>query len=281
MTITVATSKLIDTLTDALQTADDIVGGIHFATQRAPYKSEPGDTDLLVATSTDRYTIGHTWIPVDGDLIPTVWPVESAKTVLAICKSLGRKGDEHTVDIDATAAPPPEEPTEGEHPGWTVTLSETPALFDSDTEFQFHAHAETRFPTAMVHRALSGLLESKEPPEPSLLTQWGANVLAPLVAVAKRRKQPIRLFRQPLTEAHLVQIGDTWLGVAYPIKPLPGEASEEPSVEPILTPPAGAVDELREAIAEMKASGVTVTVDNPRGAVAQTIADAAAEVGAE
>jgi len=156
MTITVSTAKLIDALTDALQTASNDVGGVHLATHRGPWREEPGNVDLLAFTSTDRYTVGHTWIPVDGQAVPTVWPCESAVTVIQICKSLlSRRGKEHTVDIDSMMAATPPDMKEDENPGWVVTLSETPALFASDTEFQFHAHAEERFPIQNMRRILT------------------------------------------------------------------------------------------------------------------------------
>jgi hypothetical protein len=80
--------------------------------------------DLLAFTSTDRYTVGHTWIPVDGQLVSSVWPCENAVTVLSICKSLlGRRGKEHTVDIDLIRAEPSPDANDDEHPGWVVTLS--------------------------------------------------------------------------------------------------------------------------------------------------------------
>lgn len=273
MTITIATANLIDTLTDALQTGSDVVGGIHLATQRGEYGDEPGVIDLLTATSTDRFVIGHTWIPCDGSMVAQVWPVESAKTVLAICKSLGQKSKEHTVDVDVVQAPPPEDPKEGEHPGWTVTLSETPALFESDTEFQFHAHHESKFPTRMARRFLSGFASEDEVAVlPTQLTQWGAHVLAPLVAVSKRRKSPMKFYRSLSSMVQVVQIGDTWLGAAMPIKALPGESTSAPSIDPVLGDTAG---DLLETLAEMKANGVTVTVDNPKGELGKTIASAA------
>lgn len=272
MTITIETAKLIDTLTDSLQTASDAVGGIHIATQRGDFGDEPGVTDWLTATSTDRYVIGHTWIPCDGNTVGQVWPVESVKTVLAILKSLAQKSKDHTVDVETVTAPMPEDAKLGEHPGWTVTLSETPALFESDTEFQFHAHHEGKFPLAMARRVLAGRAEDENPPASVPLTQWNAHVLAPLVAVSKRRKSPMRFFRSPLSMLHVVQIGETWLGAASPVKPVPGELTTEPTIEAVL---GGAEAELADTLAGMKANGMTVTVDNPKGPVGQTISAAA------
>jgi S-DNA-T family DNA segregation ATPase FtsK/SpoIIIE len=237
MTITIATKKLIDTLTDALQTADNAVGGIHLSTHRGPWRDEPGNVDLLAFTSTDRWTVGHTWIPIDGQSVAAVWPVESAATVLAICKSLlSRRGKDHTVDVDMVRADPPPDVKDDEHPGWVVSVSETPALFASDTEFQFHAHPEGKFPIGNMRRILAPAtelpLEVEESTE-SALTLWSPGVLAPLVAVAKRRNMQMQFFRSPFRSVQVVQIGDTWLGAAMPGTPLPGDHGEQPSIEPV------------------------------------------------
>lgn len=274
MTITVATSKLIDVLTDALQTGDDVVGGIHMSTLRAPYREEPGEVDILAATSTTRYVVGHTWVPINGQVRqPSVWPIESTKLVLAMCKNLARKGEEHTVDIDMVMADPPEDAKEGDHPGWTITISESPALFDSDTEFQFHAHAEDKFPLRTVRRIFNGdpTLQRGDFEE-TPLTLWSAPVMGPLVAVAKRRKMQMQFFRTSYRAVQVVQIGDTWLGAAMPGIALPGEHGVEPSVDPML---GDAGRELWDVLSEMEDNGITVTVDNPKGRMGQDISAAA------
>ncbi|MEU9805471.1 DNA translocase FtsK [Mycobacterium sp. NPDC050853] len=276
MSITVSTSALIDILGDALQTASNTVGGVHLATHRAPYKDEPGDVDLLCATSTTKYVLGHTWIPADGRLTAAVWPVESVKTVKAICESLKKKSKEHTVDIDMAMAEPPEDAKTDEHPGWTVTLSETPTLFDSDTEFQFHAHHESKFPINGVHRMLTGATQPIDDYEETPLTMWSAIVLAPLVAVARGRGMPMRFFRSPVRRLQVVQIGDTWLGAAVPTTPVPGDASDEPTIEPVL----GSDAELAAALKEMAANGITVSVSNPQGEWGKVISDAADKLNA-
>ncbi|GAS98853.1 Gp50 [Mycolicibacterium canariasense] len=273
MTITVATKQLVEVLTDALRTSND--KGVHIATYRAPYKDEPGNVDLLAVTSSTGYVLGHTWIRCDGQLrYPSVWPVSSTASVRAICKSLAKKGDknnEHTVDIDMVMADLPDDAEPGDHPGWTVTLSETPALFDSDTEFQFHASDESVFPINTVRRLLAGGAEAGR--APTLQTTWGSGVLEPLVKISARRSAPMEFYRAEDRLLQRVQIGDTWLGAAMPRTPSPGEATDEPTIESVL-----GEAELVTILQGMKADGVTVTVENPRGPLAQTIADAVNEV---
>jgi hypothetical protein len=243
MSFTVSTVKLIDALTDALQTASGYHGGIHLATHRAPYREEPGDVDLLVATSTTGTVLGHTWIPIDGHLTTSVWPIGSTRTALAVLKDLAKKGENHTVDIDLEVAPEPENLKEGEHPGWIVTVSESAALFDFDTEFQFHAHHESKFPMHRASQFLTGRITRSDDDEwvETPLTLWSAGVLEPLVKVAKRRGGTIRLFRSADHPLQMVQIGDTWLGAAYPANRLPGEPTDQPSIEPVLGGLVGAV----------------------------------------
>lgn len=282
MTITVGTVKLIETLTDALQCADqdpDAMGpGIHIATHRAPYGDEPGNLDLLAVTSTDRFVVGHTSIVVNGQVVPSVWPPDATKTVVTICKQLvSARGKEHTVDVEVVEVVPDGQPSGDEqpaHPGYVVTLCETPALFDTDTEFQFHADHETRFPLATAQKVLSGQANREDRLVDGPETQWSARVLAPLTAIAKRRKSVMRFFRYPDQRPHLVQIGPYWLGAAMPVLAPPGEELDEPSIEPLITVLDAASDELRDVLADMQADGITVTVDNPKGAVAQTLADA-------
>ncbi|QFG09084.1 FtsK-like DNA translocase [Mycobacterium phage ThulaThula] len=270
MSVTVSTTNLIDILTDAMATACNSVGGVHITTSRAPWGEEPGDVDLLVATSTTKYVVGHTWIPADGRLEPSVWPIESVANVLAICKSLARsRGKEHTVDVYMGTADRTEDNRDDDHPGWTITLRETPALFDSDTEFQFHAHPEAKFPIRGVLHMMRGQIPPSDDEEVAL-TPWSPGVLGPLVTVAKRRKMQVRMFRTRARGLHIVQIGDTWIGAAAPGKPMPGEPTGRPGIEPVLTHE----DDLTSTLREMRDQGITVTVNHAHGAVGEVLGEA-------
>lgn len=251
MTITVSTQKLIDVLTDALHLAD--YRGVHLSSHRGPWREEPGNVDLLAFTSGCLSVLGHTWIPVEGDLRAAVWPVQAATTVKSLCTSWIKGGgkDNHTVELDMVLADPPPNAKEGEHPGWVVTLSETPTLIPSDNEFQFHAHHEGKVPIRTWQRVLAppaGLpfeeVTDDDEVVPSdveaALTLWGPGVLSPLVKVASRRGMTVQLFRSQFRRTQVVQIGDTWIGAAWPYKPLPGEHGVEPSIEPVFTELVGA-----------------------------------------
>lgn len=238
MILTVETKQLIELLTDALQT----VGiGIRIGTGRGHLGDEPGEQGLLTATSSTGFVMGHCWIPCisNGVMPDSVWPEDSARNVLAICKSLSRKGSDdqqHTVDISLDRAPIVDGVTgDDEHPGWTVTMQETPALFDSDTEFQFHAHHESRFPVGRVAEILAGGYTPDVRYKSVPLTQWSPSVLKPIVAVAARRRCPIQMFRATGRAVHLVQIGDSWLGAATQQLPDSDRPADGPSIEPVLT----------------------------------------------
>ena len=234
MSITVGTHKLIDTLTDALATAGDL--GIHLTTTRAPWKDEPGDTDLLAATASNRKVLGHTWIPCDGRLTPMVWRCGDTRTLLGVLKVLSKKGENHTVDIAVVQAERKDNAKDDRHPGWIVTVSETPALFDSDTKHEFHAHHESRFPIEWSMRILHD--QYRHPSENEYVEQprtlWGSDTLKRLASVAARRGCNVQFFRSPIRPLQLIQIGDTWLGAASPIKPGPGPVVKEPSEDPVL-----------------------------------------------
>lgn len=246
MTITVGTGNFIGLLTDALQCAetdpDEVSVGVHIATHRNGFADEPGNVDLIALTSTDRYVVGHTFDVVSGQITASVWPVDATQTVLAICKNLLKvRGKEHTVDVEVVEQVPDGEPSGDEtaqHPGYLVTMSETPALFDTDTEFQFHADHPARFPLDVVHKALDP--QPGEEVVDATETWWSARVLAPLTAIARRRKQTMNFYRTPGRQRQVVQIGGTWLGAAMPAKPVPGEERTEPSIELLLSVAAGA-----------------------------------------
>jgi S-DNA-T family DNA segregation ATPase FtsK/SpoIIIE len=244
MSVTISTVKLVDLLTDALHTdsaelSQEVGLGIHIGTSRGGWGEEPGEVDVLTATSTTRFVMGHTWMPCDGQMPATVWPVDAARNVLAIVKSLagksGKGEPDITVDIMVATAPIVDGVTgDDEHPGWTITVRETPALFDSDTEFQFHAHPETRFPVAGTARLLGGEFTEDPKHNRGPLTVWDPSVLKPLVAVASRRKEPIRMYRYPRSAAHRIQIGESWLGAAMSATPDPQWPVDAPSIDAAL-----------------------------------------------
>lgn len=259
--LTVSTSKLIDLLTDALHTAGS--NGVYLSSHRGPWLEEPGDVDLLAASSTTGYVVGHSWIPVDGRLRAAVWPVGNTVTALGVLKRLSKKADNHTVDIDMVEADPPENLKEGEHPGWIVSITESAALFDSDTAHQFHAHHESRFPARGVARMLHGVIAADDEFVESPLTVWSTGVLGALVKVGKSNGGSIRMFRSKESRLQLVQIGPTWLGAAHPYEPAAGVDTDGPSIEPLLSAPESAAAKLlRDGSGVVTEGNVQATIDD-------------------
>lgn len=250
MTITVGTANLIGLLTDALSTSDksgDLGLGVHMATHRDGHGDEPGEVDLLAATSTDRFVVGHGFVPVDGQIPTSVWPVDSTRTVIHVCQSLlSAHGRDHTVDVEVVevlpSGPVNKDGADADST-FMVTLRETPALFDSETEFQFQAQSERSFPTRTVWRSLTGRLTDPKF-RPSVETGWSPKILASVTAVAKRQKEPMWFYPTPGGFCQRVQIGGSWIGAAMPIRPAPGESDRtEPSIDPLLVKPEGADDD--------------------------------------
>lgn len=232
--ITVGANSLARLLTDLLDTAGGT--GIRLDSHRAEIGDEPGLRDVLAGFSSTGFVIGHTWTECVGDGPSTVWPTDAAGIVVAICKALHSKSDLATVDILTETAPEPENPVEGEHPGWTVTVRETPALFDSDTEFEFHAHRASD-----EERVWGIFTQAPELADPLFVespqTAWSMNALAPLLRIVKRRctakhSEQLRLFRASDRSVHLAQIGEDWLGAAVPVKRVPQE--DAPTIDPLL-----------------------------------------------
>lgn len=236
MTITIGAASLLRMLTDLLDTVG--AGGIRLDSHRAEVGDEPGLRDVLAGFSSTGYVIGHTWTECIGDGPSTVWPADAAGIVAAICKTIANKSDLATVDIIAETAPPPENSVDGEHPGWTVTVRETPALFGSDTEFEFHAGAAEE-----EQKLWDIFTQTPELADPrfveSAQTAWSINALSPLLRIAKRRctskrTEPVRLFRASDRSIHLAQIGDDWLGAVVPLLVMPDHAGERPTIDPLL-----------------------------------------------
>ncbi len=239
--ITIEAGKLANLLTDLLDTADE-TRGIHLATHRAAIGDEPGETDVLAGLSSTGFVLGHTWAECIGQGESTVWTVDAAAIVVSICKTLAAKGSKEqqvTVDILTSVAPPPDgELKDGELPEWAVTVRETPALFDSDTVFEFHAQHANTFPVETFRRVFTDDMELSDPSWRDLmLSVWNPHVLAPLLKIAKRHSTPrhveaIRLYRKEDRAVQRVEIGDSWIGAVMPIKPV--DRSDLPGIDALL-----------------------------------------------
>lgn len=237
MTVTINTGSLMGLLADAIQTSDQKSKqplGIHISTHRGSYGAEPGVIDLLAATSTDRFMVGHGFIPAEGQLPSCVWPLDAVRTAQRICKEFAdARGSDHTVDIEMSRR------TDGDGDEYyLVTLRETPALFEAATKFEFRASTEEGYPLKGVWRALTGQPSAKKY-TPSNEVGWSPRLVAAISAVAKRQKDSMWWYRTPGSPTWRVQIGGSWIGAINPIKAAPGSKHEEPTIETLLVPQDG------------------------------------------
>lgn len=237
MTITVNTGNFIGLLGDAIQTSDQKSKqplGIHLSTHRGGYGAEPGVIDLLAATSTDRFMVGHGFIPAEGQMPACVWPLDAVRTAQRMCKEFSdARGSDHTVDIEMS-----KRTADDGEVYYLVTLRETPALFEADTKFEFRAATEEGYPLKGVWRALTGQ------PSPKKYTQsnevgWSPRLVAAVSAIAKRQKESMWWYRTPGSPTWRVQIGGSWIGAINPVVAAPGTSRSEPSVDTLLHPQDG------------------------------------------
>lgn len=207
--ISINTRHLVDLLTDLLATSG--YRGVYLGSVRGEFGTEPGEVSLLVGTSTDGVTIGHTWAPgVSGELEATLWPVSDVQAVISVYKGYSKQ-KEHTVDISV----------EGE----AILIRETPELFDGGTELRFdYKQFEDDDPTlARWRRILSNEplphpVDAEGVPRASFArTSFPPAALAPLVKIANRRGTSINLFGHHPVQLHRVQIGDSWIGAVAPL----------------------------------------------------------------
>lgn len=204
--ITIDTKRLCDFLADLIETADH--RGIHLQSVRGYDGDEPGEVSLLVGTSTDGYVLGHTWIPREGSLPGSMWPISDAKAVIAVCKPLAASHKNHTVNLTLSGA--------------TLLMQETPELFDAGTELHFEtADVDDSIPVR-AKRILSGdplplpVDPEGEPRLDTARTSFSHIALEPLIKIAKRRGEAMHLFRSHSAQLHRVQIGSAWLGAIAP-----------------------------------------------------------------
>lgn len=202
--IRVKTKTLIELLTDlchtahADPTAEPAMAGVLLHTDRGyPDPSEPGESDILVGTSTTYVHTGHTWMQCFGQASPMLWSITDVRSVISVFKPLSKKEKEHSLDI--------------RHEGGEVTVAEDPTLF-GETSLSFHTAALDDWPRdrfVVLDRNYEGSADTPS----TARTDLDHATLAPLLKVAKRRGEPIQLYRRHQSKPILVQIGGGYRGV--------------------------------------------------------------------
>ncbi|HYS37819.1 MAG TPA: hypothetical protein VEO01_19550 [Pseudonocardiaceae bacterium] len=217
MTVRIPTHELVGLLTDLSLTAADTAdsgatAGILLHTVRGYDGDAPGKTDLLVGTSTNRFTVGHSHMVCAGQIDPMLWLIGDVKAVLAVLKPLGKDKD-HAVEI-------------GVEDG-KIAVAEDPDLFGDRLKVTFAAGDPGEFPHAAIWAVLSQIQmspsatvgadsETKAAPAVAARTDFTAAYLKPMLTIAARRGALVQVFRYHQHLPVHVQIGDAYRGVVLP-----------------------------------------------------------------
>lgn len=231
MTMRVETEALVGLLADLLQTAGDdpelpALNGVLVHTCRGHWGSDPGEVDLLAGISTNRFTLGHTWTYVNGQLGdgPQWWDRTDILAVLAVLKPLSKK-DGHAVELRMSGA--------------FVVVEEDRDLFGDGVSIQFPHRDPSDFPGQSSYRLLgtrpSGAWKDKEiGAEVDALrrTDLSAVHLQPFLTIGRRRGgNPLQTYRAHQNQIVHVQIGEHYLGALMPARYGYEEDGDSPTVD--------------------------------------------------
>jgi len=196
---------------------------IELHTSRGTVGDEPGRTDLLAGASTDRFCAGHTYVACDGQLGgPVLVPTDEAKAIVDVFKRAGRN-PLHAVTVHHD--------TGADGAAGTLRIAEDPNLIDDGLELRVTLHALDEFPLSiyrLIGRAQRAVVADKAGVEqpPTVRSDFSPGVLRPFVEVAKRRREPLRMYRTHQYEALHVQIGAAYRGMAMPVAPDPDKPAD-------------------------------------------------------
>jgi hypothetical protein len=211
MTIRIETARLIDLINDLKHTAAvepeaGPVAGILLHTARGyGFPGDPGVTDILVGTSTNRIAVGHTYVTCYGQMTrPMLWPIKAAIATVSLFKPALGDNPAHTVDIAFDGA--------------NIHVEGEGDLFGDGTKFEFAAGDLTKFP-----RGLWDVLRYNETVDPGLFktpvsprTDIPAAAFAAFTAVAKGHGGVIEIYRYHQGRPVLIEIGDRYRGAITP-----------------------------------------------------------------
>ncbi|PXY17363.1 hypothetical protein [Prauserella flavalba] len=203
--IRIETARLVQLLGDLVHTAARGSGGasegVLLHSERADRGDEPGQTDLLVGTSTNARVIGQCHVDAYGRMArPMLWPLADVRAVIAAYKPKLAEHREHTVEIRRDAD--------------MIVISEDPHLFGDGLTVRF-----SDGPVADYPRVFGALREV-----PRLLDEWGSllprtdfspSLLEPFNKVAKSRGELVQTYRYHQRSRVLVQIGQRYRGAIH------------------------------------------------------------------
>lgn len=214
MSVSVTTKEFIGLLQALVHTAagdpdQGAMAGILLHTARGYATLEPGQSGLLVGTSTNTAVVGHTWVLASGQMQPMLWPIGEVPAAVAVLRQMSTGQPEHQVEISSD--------------GKTVTLSEGEDLFGEGAKYTFELGDAGKFP-ASIWRLISDVHlrpavidheTGKVVPE-GVRTRIAARNLAPFVAVGKARKEVVEWYRYHPRLPVLVVIGHNYRGALLP-----------------------------------------------------------------
>lgn len=199
--------------------------GVLLHTARGPYGDNPGLTTLLAGTSTNGPAVGHTHVPGDGTLEPTLIATQDVPVLQSWLGPRKKTNPDHTVEISRDLA--------------TITVQEPADLFDEGDTFTFHAGDLDSVPRHLWKHLAKGPLDWTGPPAntkgqdlpDSPRLEIDHAVLAPFLKVAAMRKERLQLYIGHPHRTVLVQIGARYRGAFSPVRwaadMAPGIAEQE------------------------------------------------------
>lgn len=210
MTVRMRTIDLLALLNDLVLTAAAEPGlagcyGILLHTDRIDQGDEPGAVNVLIGTSTDGLTIGHSWTEAGGDLDPSLLPINYVHALRVSLKKLLNK-DNREMHV-----------TEIRREGDEITIGEDTDLFGGGFTQSFSVSNIDDFPRSAFQ--VLGAVQVTAPPEKgprTNRTDYAASSLKPFLDVAARRGGFLRLFAVHQRVPVHVQISDNYLGVLVP-----------------------------------------------------------------
>jgi hypothetical protein len=204
--IRIDTKEFVNLLGDLIHTADhhsnDAAGVLLHTSRGYPDPAEPGESDLLVGTSTNGRAIGHTWCAAFGQLPPMLWRLGDVRAVITVFKVLAKGKKDHTVDI--------------RRDGDEITVAEDPQLF-GETSVTFAAGSLEKYPR-QLWRVLDGTYVSTLDTDAMPRTDLDTASLAAFARVARRHGATIRTYRYHQRRPILVEIGNRYRGAIVPFR---------------------------------------------------------------
>ncbi|HEY2763375.1 MAG TPA: hypothetical protein VGJ13_05095 [Pseudonocardiaceae bacterium] len=230
-TATIPTRNFVGLLADATLTASDdpelpALCAVLLHSDRGEWtvqETDPDDrstalidvitSDLLIATSTDRYALGQAHEHCEGQLHkPVVVSLTDAKAVIAAFKplvhSLGKETTHHVVLT-----------LEGD----TLTVAEDPKQVPDGFSVSFsvaYAYEEfPRFADLMTPDTAKTVTDDDgRAVAPSYGTGFEPTRLWAFVQVGKRRKMLVAMYRHHQTRAVVIEVGSAYRGVLMPYR---------------------------------------------------------------